>query len=275
MIDDFSTGKRENVPSAVKIIEADISQAETFQDIGGIEACFHLAAVSSVEKCRQNWAETHKINAGGFVQLYDALIKNNKKIPVIFASSAAVYGASQNLPLSEDEILSPMSAYGADKASCETNAKIAALLHGIPSIGLRFFNVYGERQDPASPYSGVVSIFKDRISKGEAINIYGDGSDSRDFIHVSDVIRGLQLSLKALQAKKINYGIFNICTGQSVSILNLADTLAKIFGKPLHKNLLPARAGNIPHSCGDPRLAEKLLGFKASLSLEEGLRGLK
>ena len=138
---------------------------------GFIHGCFHLAAIASVERGVRDWLGTHRVNASGMVTLLDALRAraDRGRVPVVYASSAAVYGDCQDLPLDEDAPTRPLSAYGADKLGCELHARVGAHVHGIPSVGLRFFNVYGPRQDPASPYSGVISIFCARLRRGAPV----------------------------------------------------------------------------------------------------------
>jgi UDP-glucose 4-epimerase len=183
----------------------------------GADGCFHLAAVASVELGNRDWLGTHRTNLTGTITMFDAARRAQDRgpIPVVYASSAAVYGNNPNVPLEESADKMPRSAYGADKLGCEQHALVAGLIHHVPTCGLRFFNVYGTRQDPSSPYSGVISIFCKRLKAGDPIVIYSNGSQTRDFIHVSDVVRSLT---SAMKCASIESPIYNVCTGKPTTI---------------------------------------------------------
>ncbi len=172
VLDDLSTGHRENLPDGVEFIQGDIAVPATAQAaMVGMDGCFHLAAIASVERGVTDWTGTHRVNLSGTITLFDAIRRSDTRIPVVYASSAAVYGDAQTVPIAEDSHKNPLSAYGADKLGCELHAKVASHVHGIPTCGFRFFNVYGPRQDPRSPYTGVISIFCERIGRGVPIVI--------------------------------------------------------------------------------------------------------
>ncbi|MDP9095353.1 MAG: NAD-dependent epimerase/dehydratase family protein, partial [Pseudomonadota bacterium] len=163
IIDDFSTGKIENLDVRCEVIRGDVCDpAIVRRGLIGVSGCFHLAAIASVVRGNEDWAGTHRVNLGGFINVMDAA-RQLGHLPVVYASSAAVYGKAAGIA---EEITRtvPLTAYGADKLGSELHAKAGALVHGIPSLGFRFFNVYGPRQDPASPYSGVISIFAQAIA---------------------------------------------------------------------------------------------------------------
>ena len=271
VLDDLSTGKRENLDPRAPLIVGDVADRMLVADaIQGADGCFHLAAVASVERGNQDWLGTHRTNLTGAITVFDAArrAKPGAAIPVVYASSAAVYGDSAALPLSESGPTRPLSAYGADKLGCELHARVASLVHGVPTAGCRFFNVYGPRQDPASPYSGVISIFFDRLGQGLPVKIFGDGGQTRDFIYVADVVDAL---LKAMDRRPADAPVFNVCTGRATSILDLARTIAEARGARLESRFEPARAGDIRASLGDPVLAAEILGFSAGTTLAEGL----
>jgi UDP-glucose 4-epimerase len=161
-----------------------------------------------------------------------------------------------------------LTAYGADKLGCELHAHVGAIVHGIASTGLRFFNVYGARQDPASPYSGVISIFCDRLLRGEALEIYGDGHQLRDFVYVLDVVNFL---LAAMATTSEGARVFNVCTGVGTSILELANTIAELCRTDPQIRFLPERAGDIRASIGSDVLAGRGLGIQAKTRIREGL----
>ena len=189
-------------------------------------------------------------------------------MPVVYASSAAVYGANPDVPLREDSITQPISAYGADKLGCELHARVATLAHGVPTVGLRFFNVYGPGQSPDSPYSGAISIFAGRLANLQTIDIHGDGSQMRDFVYVGDVVRHL---IAAMADPGDAPGVFNVCTGEGTTIKALANLMADLSGAPADLKLQPPRPGDIARSLGDPKRAAAHFGFQAGTRLAEGL----
>lgn len=272
IIDNLSTGKRENAPSEAEVIIGDICNPEAMQKaFRDIDGCFHLAAIASVEKSREDWLGTHHVNLSGSIHVFDLAQRANPMIPIVYASSAAVYGDNPNTPLAESATTIPLTAYGADKLGCELHAYTGAHVYGLNTTGCRFFNVYGPRQDPSSPYSGVISIFADRIRRGNSITIYGDGEQSRDFIYVGDVVAFL---LRAMEKNTHGARVFNVCTGRSTSVSKLADTLEKLTGQTVERITQPARKGDIRTSIGNPSHAAEKLGLHARITLEEGLKTL-
>jgi UDP-glucose 4-epimerase len=272
IIDDLSTGKLAHKPPAVEFIRGDIAERSIVTEaMRGVDGCFHLAAVASVERGNSDWLGTHRTNLTGTLTVFNAARRTNheKPVPIVFASSAAVYGANANIPLSENDIPRPLSAYGADKLGCELHGTVAGHVHRVPSCGLRLFNVYGPRQDSTSPYSGVISIFCDRLKAGLDSTIYGDGLQTRDFIYVDDVIRGL---LMAMEHCSPAGDIFNICTGVATTIGDLAKVIADILGTKPEITFAPPRPGDIRKSLGDPSKAWDLLGFAAKTGLAAGLK---
>lgn len=271
VIDDLSTGRRENLNPLAQLVIGNICNKELVNEsMIGMDGCFHLAAIASVKRSVDDWLETHKVNLSGTIAVFEAAkdARNGEPVPVVYASSAAIYGDNASMPLTEKEIPRPITAYGADKLACELHARVGGLVHNIPSCGLRFFNVFGPRQDPASPYSGVISIFLDRIYHGEPIMIHGDGNQCRDFIFVTDVVRFLKssMSLSSNQPK-----IANVCTGRMVTINQLAQTIASVSGRDFKIIREPRRNGDIRVSLGDPAHALRMLGVKAEVSLGDGL----
>jgi UDP-glucose 4-epimerase len=200
------------------------------------------------------------------VAVFDAARQG--KVPVVYASSAAVYGDNPALPLGEDAATRPLSAYGADKLGCELHARVARHVHGVPAIGFRFFNVFGPRQDPKSPYSGVISIFCDRLRAGRKVTIFGDGKQTRDFVYVGDVVRAL---LAGMERRPADPAVFNVCTGQGTSVLDLAGVIAWLCGVELEVAFAEPRAGEIRASLGDPRRTAEHLGVVAETDLGTGL----
>ena len=272
VLDNLSTGKRELIPSSVELVVGDVAdQPMVRRCMEGVDGCFHLAAVASVQRSIEDWVGTHRTNLTGTIAVLDAARARNglPARPVVFASSAAVYGASNELPLAETSSTRPVSAYGADKLGSELHAEVAASVFNVPATGLRFFNVYGPRQDPESPYSGVVSIFSNRLRAGLPITIFGDGGQTRDFIFVGDVIRFLRA---AMETSVPALRIFNVCSGRATSLLDLVATLGEIVARTpriLHEK---PRSADIRHSLGDPAVARLSLGVAVQTTLRDGLR---
>lgn len=273
VVDDLSTGHRENMPRGAELIQADIVDANTFTPLmSRVDRVFHLAAIASVELSRSEWYRAHQVNIGGTVNLFQAIARAGKRIPVVYASSAAVYGDCKALPISETAATLPLSAYGADKLACEQHGKVAAALHGIPNAGLRFFNVYGPDQDPHSPYSGVISIFMQRASEGKPLTIYGSGEQSRDFVFVEDVVKTMLAAMDKLESGALDCGVFNVGTGKAITIKQLAEMVREISGNDFAIHHGPARDGEIRFSYCKNTLAAEKLGYIPECSLKHGLQ---
>jgi len=270
VIDDLSTGSLSNVSEAVPVFVGSVTDSILVsQVIENVDGCFHLAAIASVEYSNNNWLGSNNINLGGTLTILDAARRSNlPPIPIVYASSAAVYGDNPSIPLTEDDLKSPLTAYGADKLSCELQAKVAGLIHKIPTIGFRFFNVYGSRQQSSSPYSGVISIFTERIYHGKPITIYGDGNQVRDFVFVEDVVDCL---IASIEHASISAPVYNICTGRGTSIYDLAHTIGKLLDVVPIINHSQSKAGDIRASIGNPEKLFNELGLRCKTSLENGL----
>ncbi|MEM1243223.1 MAG: NAD-dependent epimerase/dehydratase family protein [Pseudomonadota bacterium] len=285
VVDDLSTGKKTNLNSKAELIVGDVSDEKLIQQIlADCDGCFHLAAVASIEKSNRDWLGTHRTNLTGSINIFDkARRENQPALPVVFASSAAVYGDNQNIPLNELAKTKPLTAYGADKLGSELHALIAAKVHHVPVTALRFFNVYGPRQDPNSPYSGVISIFVNNILQAKPITIYGDGEQTRDFIYVADVVRYCLQAMERLT--KPGFEVYNVCTGNKTNLLELIKIITTIFNK--HPEIImqerrqskartqihfsERRRGDIQESLGDPNQAIEQLGVVAKFNLNSGL----
>ena len=274
VLDDLSSGKRENIPAGVELHIGDVADAHAVREcFNGIDGCFHLAAVASVQRCSMEWLETHRTNLQGTICVFEQArqVRPSAPLPVVYASSAAVYGDNAAIPLAETAATNPLSSYGADKLACELQARVAWHVHRIPNVGLRFFNVYGTRQDPSSPYSGVISIFTDRIVHNREVEVFGDGRQTRDFIYVRDVVAHLVAAMGELKA---GARIFNVCTGTETSLLELIATIGKILGRQPIMRYGAARNGDIRVSVGDPSAAMAAYGLSGQASLVEGLSHL-
>ncbi len=270
ILDDLSSGVRENVPDGCSFIEGDIRDADAVsQAMAPCDGCFHLAAIASVKKSVEEPLATHAVNLSATVKTFE--LAADFDIPVVYASSAAVYGDQESFPLSEDVLPKPLSPYAAQKIGSENYAKALGCCMGLKSFGLRFFNVYGPRQNPSSDYSGVISIFAERLKKGEDLKIFGDGRQSRDFIAVGDAVTIL---LKAMGQAAEDAPVANACTGRENTIRALAEKMIALSGSDAKIHHAEARAGDIRRSLGCPQRCRKIFGVGDFVELEEGLRAL-
>ncbi|MFI4962257.1 MAG: NAD-dependent epimerase/dehydratase family protein [Legionellales bacterium] len=258
--------------SSVTVVEADLMSAEILKDcLHQVDTCFHLAAISSLAVCNKDWIFSHQNNVLTFNILLDILRNTKHRVKLVYASSAAVYGNSSLLPLKEDAPIIPASAYGGDKLSNELYAQILASCYGIPSIGLRLFNVYGSGQQESNPYSGVITLFKKVLTEKKPVTIYGSGDQTRDFIYVADVVEGF---IKAATTEASLTGVFNICTGQTISIKELALIMMDLLDskEPIH--YASPRIGDLIHSQGCTKQAQSALGFKAKTPIYQGIEAM-
>ncbi len=271
VLDDLSSGTRDNLNAAATLVEGDVAMPDTVQAlIAETDAVFHLAAVASVDQCTNEWLNSHWTNLTGTVTIFDACAHAGRTIPVVYASSAAVYGDNPALPLAEDAGTVPLSAYGLDKLSCERYGEIAWKFHGVPNVGLRFFNVYGPRQDARSPYSGVISKFMANAKAGEPLSFFGDGEQTRDFIYVADIVALLMAAWQSASG----CAVFNGCTGRAVSLKQLAEAIGRATHTAITTRHAEPRAGDIRHSLGNPAKAQTQLHFNAATALDKGLEAL-
>lgn len=275
VLDDLSSGYRENLPEGVELVLGDVADGEAVRAaMAGVQGCWHLAAIASVARSNEEWLVTHRINQTGSIQVFDAARSagpGRTSVPVVYASSAAVYGDNPHIPLAETAKTHPLTAYGADKLGSEFHAGVATRVHGVPTVGFRFFNVFGKRQDPASPYSGVISIFADKILKHHPITIFGDGEQTRDFVHVEDVVRFL---LAGMARGRDNPEIYNVCTGRQISLNQLVQYMFQEAGHQVPIVFSSPRPGDIRHSLGDSTFGANNLGLCAAQDMAGGLREL-
>ena len=273
VLDNLSSGKITNLDLShpnLELLEGDILEFPLMVDlVKNCDAVLHLAAIASVPESINDPIYTMLVNTQGLVHVLQAVHVSRKSVRIVYASSAAVYGDTAHLPCREQQVETPLSPYALQKINGEQYASLFAALHGISSLGLRYFNVYGERQDPKSPYSGVISRFLDLYQQGETLTVFGDGLQSRDFIHVSDVARANWLALQSQQT-----GVVNIATGVPETLLALIDYIEAAGGKPARREFAPARAGDIKASYAATAKATECLDFTASISLKTGIAQL-
>ncbi len=273
VLDDFSTGHAENLEPArrrgmVEVLEGRLEDWDTVRRaVQGVRWVFHLAARIFVAESVQDPVGYHRTNVLGTVHLLQAAREAGVE-RVVLASSAAVYGLPRDLPLREDAPLQPLSPYAAEKIANEMDARVFTHL-GLPVVALRLFNVYGPRQRPDNPYAAVIVAFLHRWLQNRPPVVYGDGTQTRDFIYVEDVVRAFVL---AAQAPDAPGQVFNVCRGQGVSLLELLETMRPLFPHGPDPEFAPPRPGDIPHSAGDPTRAREVLGFQPQVPLSEGLR---
>lgn len=270
VVDDLSSGTLTNlrtVMDRIEFCEGSVLDWPLVADFAsGCDVVFHLAAVVSVQESIANPAQAHRVNAEGSLCVMEAARQSGAK--VIFSSSAAVYGDEPDLPKTESSRTAPISPYGVQKLMSEHLLSVYHRVHGLESVALRYFNVFGPRQDPSSPYSGVISIFVQRMLRDQEITIFGDGCQTRDFVYVKDVVRANLLAACA----PIGHGIpMNIATGSSITLNDLARAIATAVGVEPRIVYAPERQGDIRASSADVSLARRELGWSAQTSLQAGL----
>ena len=274
VLDNFSTGKRENLSFAansqsLEIVDGDIRDPEVVaRAVEGTDGIFHEAALVSVPATIEQPQLSLDINARGSLNVFEAARHAGVR-RVVYASSAAVYGDNAQLPLVETAVPRPLSPYGLDKLYTEYLGALYQSLYGLETLALRYFNVFGPRQDPASPYSGVISIFVDLLRAHKAPTIFGDGEQTRDFVYVADVV---DANLRAMFGDYRGFRVFNVGTGRQTSLNHLLSQLQQLTGISIVCRFAEARKGDIRHSLADISLIEGELGYVPSRTLPEGLR---
>jgi UDP-glucose 4-epimerase len=277
VVDDFSTGKRANLEpftargAKLEIVEADIRNGWKLKEVAaGCEVIFHEAAIVSVPYSVEHPQETHDVNLQGTLNVLEAA-RHAKTRRLVFASSAAVYGDAPGLPKHEGMLPTPISPYGLEKLTSEHYLSIFARLYGVETVSLRYFNVFGPRQDPSSAYSGVISIFAERAARGAPLTIFGDGLAYRDFVYVEDVVAA---NLLAAETPGISGRSFNVGRGEKTSLLDLVGMIGRAAGRTVEVKHEAARAGDIAESLADISRAKSELGYAPKVAVEEGLKRL-
>ena len=273
VVDDLSTGHRDNLSqhssSAVEFIEADLADAAVATSaVNGVDHVIHIAAIPSVPRSVKDPVTSHRANVDATIFLLDAARQAGVK-RVVFASSSSVYGNSPTLPKHEEMPPRPLSPYALQKLMGEQYMRLFFELYGLETVSLRFFNVFGPRQDPGSPYSGVISLFTAALSEGRQPTVYGDGEQTRDFTYVSDVATGV---ISAATASSVAGRAINLAPGGRVSLNRLFRTLRELIGADVQPLYDAPREGDVRDSQADSTLARDLLGFDAKVTLDEGLR---
>jgi len=277
ILDNFSSGKRENIEaliqqfngSQLEVLEGDVRDASHVTEaVRGVEVIFHEAAFVSVPQSMHEPQECFDVNITGTSLLFDAARRAGVRRAVV-ASSAAVYGESDALPLVEETPLQPMSPYAVSKRVDEMYAELFTNSFGFEVAALRYFNVYGPRQRPDSMYAAAVPIFARRLLDGKPVTVFGDGGQTRDLINVHDIVRA---NLIASEHPNAAGKVFNICTGIETRLLDLLEVLYQLFPDAPKPEFAAPRAGDIYRSVGSPQKALKIMDFRAQVSLAEGLK---
>ena len=267
--DNLITGHRRNLQPGAEFLEMDLAVAANAERaVRGVDYVLHEAAIPSVPRSVKNPAESNRANVDATLNVLiaarDAGVKR-----VVFAGSSSVFGDTPTLPKHEDMPTNPMSPYGLQKLVGEQYCRMFTRLYGLETVTTRYFNVFGPRQDPGSPYSGVISLFITALLAGKQPTIHGDGGQTRDFTFVANVVDGV---IRAAETPGVGGEVFNVATNGRVSLNELLATLNRILGtnlEPLHG---PERSGDVRHSQADISKAARLLGYKPIVSFEDGLR---
>jgi nucleoside-diphosphate-sugar epimerase len=272
VLDNFSTGKMENIEpfmECIDLITGDVCDRKACEEsVKGIDFILHQAAVCSVPKSVEDPVTTNEANINGTLDLLIAA-KNAQVKRFVCASSSSVYGDSEILPKVETMNPSPGSPYAVTKYAQENYCKVFYEIYGLETVSLRYFNVYGSKQDPSSPYSAVIPSFMRYLLRDESPTIYGDGEQTRDFTYVSDCV---QANWKACHAQGIGGDVFNVATGKRISINQLYRELLDTLGKEITPIYTSPRQGDIKHSLGDITMAKARIGYSPRFDIGVGLR---
>ena len=276
VLDDLSTGKRENLNSVagrIEVIEGDAADAQLAgKAVRGVEGIFHLAALPSVPLSIQQPFRNQRCGEVATLTILDAA-RQARVRRVVFTSSSAIYGNSGVALNHENLPPAPLNPYAFSKLAGEWYCRIYAQLHQpLDTVCLRYFNVFGPRQDPSSPYSGVISIFARCLKNNTAPTIYGDGLQTRDFVEVTNIVEANLLAMNA--SRSFGGDCFNVATGESITLLMLWQELCRIAGKEIDPQFAPARSGDIKLSQASIAKIQQTLGFTPKVSWQQGLRRL-
>ena len=267
--DNFATGYQRNIRDGVEFLEGDCADlAFARRSVEGMDYVIHQAAIPSVPRSVDKPLESHRANVDGMLHMLlasrDAGVKR-----LVFAGSSSVYGDTEVLPKTETMPTNPLSPYALQKLMAEMYGQMFTRLYGFETVTTRYFNVFGPRQDPGSPYSGVISLFIKALVEGTRPVIYGDGEQTRDFTFVTNVVDGV---IRAAETPGVGGQVFNVATNSRISLNQLLATLKKIFNSDVEPIYKDARQGDVRDSQADIDKARRLLGYTPIVGLEEGLR---
>jgi UDP-glucose 4-epimerase len=278
VLDNLATGRRANLDEALELsgrrerctfVEGDVTDRLAVREaMRGVDYVLHQAALPSVQRSVDDPFSSHVVNVEGTLNVLVAAREAGVR-RLVYASSSSVYGDSPTLPKREDMPTYPLSPYAATKLAAEAYCRAFTRVYGLETVSLRYFNVFGPRQDPLSPYAAVVPRFIEALLQGRRPVIFGDGKQSRDFTYIENVV---QANLLAMHAPGVGGEVFNIACGESVDLQTVLGLLAEFTGQPLHPEHQPPRAGDVRHSLADISKARQLLGYRPAISFREGLR---
>jgi UDP-glucose 4-epimerase len=271
VLDNFSTGGRANLAGLdVEVVEGELRSYERVHNaVRGTEVVFHLGALGSVPRSVQDPLTSSAVNVEGTLNVLLAARDEGIR-RVVFASSSSVYGNQPQLPLHESMAPDPISPYGVAKLAAERYCvSFSRVYHSFETVVLRYFNVFGPRQDPTSQYAAVVPLFITAIAARESVTIFDDGGQSRDFTYIDNVVAA---NLLAADAEGVSGRIFNVSAGVPASVNDLAESIGRLLGKPVERRHLPPRPGDLRDSWADVGEARRVLGFEPTVSLEDGLQ---
>jgi nucleoside-diphosphate-sugar epimerase len=272
VLDNFATGRRENVLpflADIEVVEGDIQSYERAHTaVRGCDLVCHQAALPSVPRSVQDPLTSNASNVVGTLNVLLAARDEDVK-RVVFASSSSVYGATETLPKSEDLPALPISPYAVAKAAAESYCRSFSAVYGLETVALRYFNVFGPRQDPLSQYAAVIPRFITSALQGQPVTIFGDGEQSRDFTYIDNVV---DVNLAALRTDGVAGRLYNVACGDRISLNQLVDVLRQAMSTDIDVRYEPARAGDVKHSLADISRAEQDLGYRPAISFEEGVR---
>jgi UDP-glucose 4-epimerase len=272
VLDDLSTGRRDNLSAVcgrVEVLHGSVTDRNAVRN--AVESCawvFHLAALPSVQRSVENPRAAHDVCATGTLNVLEAARQSEVR-RVVYAASSSAYGDTPGSLRSEEDPVAPLSPYAAAKLAGEHYCRSFTAVFGLPTVRLRFFNVFGPRQRADSPYSGVIALFLGALAEGRAPTVHGDGLQSRDFTYVANAVQALLLAAESATAVG---NVYNIGTGSGTSVLDLVRQLNQLLGTSIAPVYGPARAGDVRHSLADIRRARRDLGYEPTVSFAEGLR---
>jgi UDP-glucose 4-epimerase len=271
VLDNFASGRRSNLDELagdIELVEGDLRSYERVHAaMNGVELVFHQGALPSVPRSVQDPLTTNEVNVGGTLNVLLAARDEGAR-RVVFASSSSVYGDADGFPRDETQRPQPLSPYGVAKLAAESYCRAFWQVYGLETVSLRYFNVFGPRQDPQSQYAAVVPRFIARLLEGQAPVIYGDGNQSRDFTYVGNVVAG---NLLAASASGVAGEVLNVATGGSLTVNELSSAIQEILGTEIEPTYEPARVGEVERSAADISRATRLLGYTPAHNVEEGL----
>jgi nucleoside-diphosphate-sugar epimerase len=277
VLDNFSTGSRANLAFAkgnrrLEVIRGDLASLKTVERaVRGATAIFHQAAMRSVPRSVADPLGAHASNATGTLHLLVAAARQKRKPRIVYASSSSVYGERPDLPKREEQAVAPISPYAATKVAGELYASVWSRLFGVDTVGLRYFNVFGPGQDPQSEYAAVIPRFIRWGMHGKPLQVHGDGTQSRDFTYIDNVVSA-NLLAAAAPVSAVSGKVYNVGCGSRTSLLEIIASLERLLGRPLARTHQPTRVGDVPHTLADIDAAKRDFGYAPAVDFDEGLR---